>query len=89
MLELAQAYSVSCHTIYYWIKDTYREHKREQNAAAHSKENMDDYKKHKADELRRRAERWKRYDPQRVWHARTSARNEKRAKRRTVLGEPL
>ena len=89
MLDLAQRYGVSYHTIYYWVKDEYREYKRGQNTKVHSKEDRDDYVKHRALESKKRVERWKRYSPQWRWHARVSARSETRCKRRTVLGEPL
>ena len=89
MLELAWRYSVSYHTIYYWVKDSYRAWKREQNAKAHSKENMADYVEHRATEIKRRVERWRRYSPQWEWNARMSAKNEKRSKRKTSLGKPL
>ena len=67
--QMAEEFEVSHHTIYYWVKDEYRDWKREVNAKAHSKEvNPIDYCEHRAANVRNRAERMKRYRPQVLWH---------------------
>ena len=87
--EIMELYGVSYHTVYYWTNTEYREYKMEQNAKAHSKADLEDYEKHRAIEIKRRVERWSRNSELREWHYQTSARNEKRAVRHTVMGKPL
>lgn len=89
MRMLAAQYNVSYHTIYYWVKDEYRKYKQGQNALAHSKADMSDYVQHRERESKARVERWRRYYPQWRWHARESAKSEKRSRRHSVLGETL
>lgn len=89
LLDLAGKYCVSYHSIYYWVKDGYRDRKRAYNAESHSKANLPDYEAHRAKEIRNRAARFRRYKPQGEWHAVVSALNEKRHTRHTVRGKAL
>jgi hypothetical protein len=89
LLELSEKFGVSYECVYYWTHDDYREWKRKKNAEAHSKRDIRDYVRHRARELRLRAERMKRHPPLKLWHAVVGAKNEKRCKRHTVHGIPL
>lgn len=88
-LVKAHEYGVSPATIQYHTDDNYQARQKAKNANAHSKDNVEDYENHRAKESRRRVERWGRNPKLRQWHYEVSARNEKRAKRKSVLGEPL
>ena len=87
--EVMEMYLVSYATVYYWTHDESRTAQRLKNAKVHSKVDMVDYAKHRALEMKARVARWKRYDPLKEWQYTTSARNEKRASRKTVMGKPI
>ena len=87
---MSDTYGVSNHTIYYYIHDDYRKYKKLVNAQAHSKsKDLEDYEKHRNKENNRRVDRWNRHPKLREWHYIISAKNEKRGKRKTVLGKPI
>jgi len=85
----ALEFGVSSFTIYYHTDPNFQAKIKAKNAKAHSKANMDDYENHRATESKRRVERWSRNPDLREWHYQVSAKNEKRTKRKTVLGQPL
>ena len=86
----ASEYGVSSATIQYHTDASYRAKMKAKNAKAHSKANdLKDYEAHRAAEIKQRLNRWNRNPDLRAWHYKVSAKNEKRAKRKTVLGEPL
>jgi hypothetical protein len=87
--KMMEVYQVSYHTIYYWVRDDYREYKRGKNAKAHSKADLKDYRKHVANELEYRRARWNRFPAQWDYHTVQSAKNEKRTNRYTVHGQTL
>ena len=89
ILDIAQMYGVSAHTIYYWTHDDYRAMKMLKNAKAHSKANLEDYEAHRAAEIKGRARRMKTNPKLADYHAVQSAKNERRSNRQTVKGTPL
>lgn len=88
-LGKASEYGVSPSTIQYHTDDKYQLMMKAKNAKAHSKDDIADYRRHRAMESSRRVERWSRNPKLREWHYVTSARNDKRANRKSVLGKPL
>ena len=86
----ASELGVSDGTIFYHTNDSYNAKMKAKNAKAHSKvADPKDYARHRAQESKRRVERWDRNSDLREWHYRVSAKNEKRVQRKTVLGKPL
>ena len=85
-LVKAHEYGVSPSTIQYHTDDDYQAKQRAKTAKAHSKDNMEDYERHRSQEIKRRVERWGRNPKLRAWHYEVSARNEKRTPRKTSLG---
>jgi hypothetical protein len=88
-MAMASEYGVSPSTIQYHTDMSYQANMKAKNAKAHSKIDMADYERHRANESKRRVERWSRNSQLREWHYVTSARNEKRVVRKTVLGKLL
>lgn len=89
---LAQQYKVSYATIYYWTNDSYRTEKRKHDNTYWTEMKNKDYDKwhqHKVREIQLRKERMKRNPDLKLWHEVTSAKNEKRVKRKTVKGKTL
>ena len=81
---------VSEATIYYHTNPDYQAKMKTKNARAHSKaHDLEDYEAHRAAEIQLRMRRWDRNPDLREWHYNVSAKNEKRAKRKTVMGKPL
>ena len=70
----------------YHTDENYQALMKAKNAKAHSKDNMEDYERHRSQEIKRRVERWGRNPKLRAWHYEVSARNEKRTPRKTSLG---
>jgi len=90
--NLAKEYKVSYSTIYYWVKDKYRKEKREKDNKYWNnikKINYEKWYSHKKDELIRRRNRMNRNPELKLWHEVTSAKNEKRIKRKTVHKKKL
>jgi|TARA_R110000824_G_scaffold92463_3_gene224328 hypothetical protein len=85
----ASEYGVSAGTIQYHTNMAYQAQMKAKNAKAHSKANMADYEAHRATEMVNRMERWGRNPKLREWHYNLSAKNEKRAVRKTVMGKPI
>mgnify|MGYP004452378005 CR=1 FL=1 len=89
-IKMAKALGVSPATVQYHTDLEYQGKMKAKNAKAHSKTNdPEDYARHREQEIKRRVERWSRNPALREWHYRTSAKNEKRTNRKTVLGKEL
>lgn len=90
--RLAMEYNVTYSTIYYWTNPKYREQKRKENNEYWNMVKKTDYErwyKHKKDEINRRRNRMQRNPDLKLWHEVTSAKNEKRTKRKTVKGKKI
>lgn len=90
--RLAQQYHVTYFTIYYWTNDKYREQKRGKNNLYWTQVKEKDYERwyeHKKQELTNRHNRMERNPDLKLWHEVIGAKNEKRAKRKTVKGKSL
>ncbi|PHQ84127.1 MAG: hypothetical protein COB65_06305 [Thalassobium sp.] len=88
-IKMAKTLGVSPATVQYHTDPDYQAKMKAKNAKAHSKDNPEDYANHRAQESKRRVERWDRSPDLREWHYVISAKNEKRTVRKTVLGKEL
>ena len=89
-IAMAAEFGVSPATIYYHTDASYQAKMKAKNAKVHSKAaDPADYALHRAAEIRHRMNRWHRNPALREWHYQVSAKNDKRTKRKTVLGQPL
>lgn len=84
---LAKKYNISYHTVYYWLNDNYRKKKREKNAKI--RKNLAQYEKYIKYSIKRRKELWNQVPYTYIEHLLISAKNEKRANRKTIYGKSI